>query len=499
MNPFARLPSVRWPLSSAEAALALLVVGARLTVFAYAGSPLPYYDQWLAEFNNLYLGIFTGQNFAALFDYHNEHWIVTTKLLSLLGFLLNGYWDVSFLIMCSALVRAATAVWTLRLIATPGDRRLQGALWIVCAGFFALPFSGYNLLSGMQVSFFLADAALLWSLHTLKHWRRAGPDGLALLVGMVAGVASMGSAIAIPAATLITHLAQKRARPGFWPAWSATVVIAASYTWIRVSAHAARAENSWEEALHFWLQILAWPSGLAAIGILVTGGAVGILFRQRRTDGPADEAAATLLGLGVYAAANAALLAVARAPGSLHMRHWDTIGWVAFAVLALCLHGIARLQWRRGPVLAATVVGLAYGGALAQLLFTVTMPYLRSSHGTRSAAVAHYRALLLTGDLRVEAARVNALLENKDLGFFDDAFGRHNLHPIVLLNLRDQHRRPVALLAPELIPARPPSLLSRGLRVLIDRSWVLGIGGVAWGAISLGRRHSLTAPASPPA
>lgn len=90
--------------------LVIVVFGARLWVFQYAGSPLPYFDQWLAEYNNLFLSLAAGQStFDALFRQHNEHALITTKLFSLIGFSLNGYWDVKFLVVIAAITRAAGA------------------------------------------------------------------------------------------------------------------------------------------------------------------------------------------------------------------------------------------------------------------------------------------------------------------------------------------------------------------------------------------------------
>ncbi|HEV8073474.1 MAG TPA: hypothetical protein VGP21_05015, partial [Opitutaceae bacterium] len=90
-----------------ELALAFFVLGTRLAVFSYAGSPLPYYDQWVAECHSTFLKLFSGHSiWSVLFTPHNEHVILTTKLVSLSGFALNGYWDVPFLAVAAAFVRA---------------------------------------------------------------------------------------------------------------------------------------------------------------------------------------------------------------------------------------------------------------------------------------------------------------------------------------------------------------------------------------------------------
>jgi hypothetical protein len=107
------------------------------------------------------LVISAGQGVEALLSHHNEHILLTTKTLTLLGYSINGYWDTSFLVLCSAAVRALTAAWTFQLVAKNAQPKTKSLLWFLCVVLFTAPFSGFNLLMGMQVSFYLVDFALL--------------------------------------------------------------------------------------------------------------------------------------------------------------------------------------------------------------------------------------------------------------------------------------------------------------------------------------------------
>jgi hypothetical protein len=76
----------------------LLVTGYRPAAMEYAGSPLPCYDQWMVAYGRLLLplaGGIVGAGCARLFRNHNEHILATTKLLTLVGYWLNGYWDLT--------------------------------------------------------------------------------------------------------------------------------------------------------------------------------------------------------------------------------------------------------------------------------------------------------------------------------------------------------------------------------------------------------------------
>ncbi len=211
-------------------ALALIVFGARLVVFDYAGSPLPYYDQWIAEFYNLFFAIIAGGNPSALFSWHNEHILFTTRILSLFGFLINGYWDVAFLAACSAAIRAIVAATAFRLLTQYADHKSTALIWGLCVLAFALPVSGYNALSGLQVSFYLTDLSAIAAIGLLLNWPgcRLGPPLLVLL--SLAGLFSMASGLVIPIVTLGVHLATRMVRQGFWPAWIITGIAAIAYT-----------------------------------------------------------------------------------------------------------------------------------------------------------------------------------------------------------------------------------------------------------------------------
>lgn len=464
-----------------EVSLGLIVIGVRLAVFAYAGSPLPYYDQWLVEFNNTLIGILTGQDFRAFFDPHNEHMLVTTKILSLLGFYFHGYWDVSFLIICSAVVRALTAIWIFRIVVQdclPGRRIL---IWMLCVLFFAVPMSAYNFLSGMQVSFFLADLGLLWSLQATLRWRSPLNSGMNLVAGSIFGLASMASAVAIPFATLAVHFWQKKARPGFVVAWIISALIAAAFVVLRRSTSTEFLQFTVPDLtarMMFGLEILAWPfshplGGVVMLGLLAfTLWHVVRLAAEKRTD-----AKTILLGIAVFALCNGGFIVAGRLPGTLHMRHWDTLALLPFALLAIALLLFAptAARWRQN--LAASL-GMVMVICLGAFTLKVSWPYLKVAHESRAAAVDHYRELLLEQDLAVEWDRMITQLMRRDYSFFDDPIGRFSIHPIVLGNLIAMKRAPLTMLSPEILPVRDPSGFSTLCRFVIGYSWLLCVLGL---------------------
>lgn len=475
----------RAPAGLLAAALACAVVAGRLAGFHYAGSILPYYDQWFVEFENGFMSVARGTSpLATLFLPHNEHLLVTTKLLSFAGYMLNGYWDVRFLVIISALVRAAEAA-VLFLLLRPG-RSGGPALWgwwLACLVVFAAPLSGYNLLCGMQVSFFLAELSLLLAIALVCRWQGRPRDAVMLVAIQAAGVASFGSAIVIPLATVAVHWVAPRPRPGFWPGWGLSLAL--SVAWAGFGVGSAAAEHA--VRLGFFLELLAWPLSSVAWGLLLTvaGIAAVVLAKNRRPD------AAAALGVLVFAAANAALLAWGRPPEMLHHRHWDLLALFPLGWLALGLQ-VASGKYGRHFRLLLGAVALLYGVFFTTLLRTTSWPYVERAHATRTDAEARMRRLLLSERLGPEAARLIPLLQRKDYLFFDHPFERFMLNPAIVHNYRLSPATALAVLSPEIVPLRPVSAFAGIMSRIIAWGGWLALPAALLAALALvrsWRRH----------
>lgn len=470
-------PTSPW---SSLLSLGLTVAGLRWMVFAYAGSPLPYFDQWLAEFNNLFLLGASGPAPASiLLQPHNEHLPVTMKLVSVLGFLLNSYWDVKFLAVASGLVRAACAGVTWALLAPGSNRASPKWLWLLCAAFFGLPWSAFNALNGMQVSFYFVDLALLLSLLVMQRW--SGISSAIALVGlMIFGLGSMASALAIPLATLAWHQMQPRPRAGFAVAWTLTMLAGLAYvSWSTGSGSAFTPTPL--ESIHFSLQLMAWPLASPVWGLAVlTGGLLLWIWRQKI---PPAHLIPGAFALGVFALGNAAMLALHRTAADFHPRHWDTLGWLPFGLVIVLYNLSAAIRpsrvWRWAGVGIIAVIAAVYLGRL----YRTSWPDLQSAHQQRNEIVRHYRQALLSGTFRAESDQLNAQLMARDYSFFDDPIGRFAIPPLVAANIAATPLPALALLSPDILPVRPPSLTTRITRVLLLISPCVVLAGVmlfAW-------------------
>lgn len=463
-------------------ALALIVAGARLGIFDYAGGPLPYFDQWLMEFNNLFLMGLNGHSaWDILFTRHNEHLMMTTRVLSLTGFWLNGYWDVKFLVVMAAMVRAGEAVLAFRLLADGRKPMIRAVVWAVCVIVFAAPISAFNLLCGMQVSFFLGDIAVLWAMWAVLRWRNARQGIWQLGLSGAFGLLSMGSAIAIPAATLAIHLLQRRPRPGFWLAWSASMVLVAGYGWLVVMETPRSRPLSWVQ-VPFFFQLLSWPVLNAALGAGLAACALVWVWRTIRLAGCDDNGILAGAGLAVFAAVNTAMLALNRLPGEFHPRHWDMVSLGTLGVIAMAAGlGERAVRFRRLAAWGAGGLVALYVCGFAFRMGTESLPYLEDAHIRRSVVLDRYRELFLSGEIRLTGERINARLMEKDYRFFDDPMDRFAPHPIVVLNIIGRPLPTLSLLSPEIFPVRERSLTGDVVGGVIRFGWLLLPAGVVAG------------------
>jgi hypothetical protein len=466
--------------------LALLVAGVRLGVFAYAGSPLPYYDQWVAEFNNVFLRVVHGNSpWAALFTPHNEHLIVTTRLASLGGFLLNGYWDVRVLVVVAALTRAAEAAligWLLSRAARP---LVQRATWAACAVVFVTPVSGYNLLCGLQTSFYLADLALVASLVCVDRWGAPSRSGILLIAIQLVGLLSMGSAVAIPLATVAMHVASGRDRRGFWGAWLACVAAVSAYALTMAGHPAAGAPIA--SRIGFLITLLGWPLPGWFSGVVVTAGCAALGVAAYRRAALARGALPAALALLVYASANVAMIAINRPRSDFHLRHWESAALMPLGVFVLFANagaelGAARRSWRG----LSLVVGGLYACALGFQVARHSWPYVAEARAHRAAALAYHRAVLTSGQYGAEAARITARLARDGAGFFDDPVLRFTPGPVVLQNIAAAPLPSLALLGPDILPSRESSLLTKALGWLVRAGPFVAAVGLAVLLLPLG-------------
>ena len=112
---------------------------------------MPYWDQWDAEAVQLLIPWFENDQFVFhLFQPHNEHRVVLTKLQNLALVLLGGQWDARLQCVANAVLSGLLAVGLWWMFTRDCARRWHVPLLAVSAAAFGLPLAWENILGGFH-------------------------------------------------------------------------------------------------------------------------------------------------------------------------------------------------------------------------------------------------------------------------------------------------------------------------------------------------------------
>lgn len=405
----------------------LVVVVRGLLVGAYA-NPTPYWDQWDAEGAYLLQPWNEGTLPAGrLFEPHNEHRILWTRLISLGLFEANGgQWDNLVAAFANTLLVgllcAALYVAFARGLVSLGARVVLAAA-LLAAG--ALPYGWENLLTGFQSQFYLL---MLFAVATLAAaaWGRvqgrAAAGLLALAVGSVFTIAT-GMLAAVVAGGVLVLRAWLRQRP--WrPVLSATallaiVAIAALLAVPTLAGHQALKAQSAAEWAAAFAVVAGWPMPSAwAPALWLPAGFVLLRTLWRRD---ADAPTLFALGLAAWTLLQAAAMAYSRGhdlAGLPATRYTDVLALGVLANAWLAMRAVERaiVAWRQRTSAAAARPTFAESAAFAVAAALAIGPLLAGV-----ALVARVPADLATLDgqartFRVQAGNVRAYLVSGDRG-----------------------------------------------------------------------------------
>jgi hypothetical protein len=357
--------------------------------------------------------------------------------------------------------------------------------WLLCALGFGLFWSSFNLLNGMQISFYFADLAMLLSLLLMLRWKD-WRSGIGLILLMVLGLGSMGSALAIPFATGVFQWLRPQNRPGFVPCWLGTVALALLYVFVPGGTGMGHLPDPWFTA-QFIMTLAAWPLPVVWWGAVVILGGLALLIRPRLAEQHA--AIAVGLTLGTFGLLNDTMLALHRTPDEFHSRHWDSVGWLPFGVVIILLVFI-RLYPAKPLVRLASLGGIGViSGAILLTFIQTAWPVLQASHSNRAEVVLFYQKSLLSGKFQVQSDQINQQLIDRDYTFFDDPVARYGVHPYAAHNIAAAPVPALALLSPDILPVRSPSLIMQAFTQLLRFGWALAALGFGLFACSCSTGH----------
>lgn len=247
---------------------AVFVLGVKLTIIAIYGNATPYWDQWDAEAYNLYLPWLNGSlHWMDLFAAHNEHRILTTRLLHLVLLELNGkVWNPILQMQVNAAIHVASLSVLLCYLSKAFSLSTKTALFIFSAILFAIPFGWENTLAGFQTQFYfllLFSFVFLWAMSAYKTYSMNW--WLGVLAGALCLVTLASGALTVLAGSLILVIRRLLAKDKEGVAISSIALllvmalVAISLT-PSIAGHATLKAQSVPQFLAALGTLLSWPA-----------------------------------------------------------------------------------------------------------------------------------------------------------------------------------------------------------------------------------------------
>ncbi len=385
----------------------LLILGAKLALIGMVANPVPYWDQWFAEGEQLFLPYLLhgsgGPNWLAA---HNEHRILFTRLLVVAVLELCGGWNTIAEMMAGALVHVAalaSMAWCLR-------RNLLSALLLPTTMLilvFAIPFGGENTLWGLESANYFIILFGIWTVALTTAGMAFEPRwwlGYAFGIAGFFAMASAGTALAAAGIVAGAQIAV-RARSRHWrePA-GAFLLLATGMALLAITPPSPGSTEMQPTSIagYLWSFGLAggWPITLPAIGPFILHLPTLYLAWQlwrRRT--PASDHAWRIVALAAWIGLQAAGTAYIRYTGPIASRYIDTLG-LACVINACAIVAIGRLRGDGGPSRLPLPAAAWIAGIAACLVFQAVYFFPRAYYfdpRIRAAQVANVTAFMTTG------------------------------------------------------------------------------------------------------
>jgi hypothetical protein len=401
------------------AAFACLLVGAKwMLIHAYA-NPTPFWDQWDGEADLLYAPYAAGKlHWLSLFDPHNEHRILTTRLLALLLFVVNGQWNPLLQMVVNAVLHALALVYLLNLLRRVAPAIVRLPALLVILALFCLPYAWENTLSGFQSQFYFNlffSFAALWLLVKERPLSSRWCGGVVLAVlaffSLASGIFAVGAAAAI--LLLQGPWRGNGSRGAEAIRWSIALAALAALFVVGylvtpvVPVNASLKASSPADFAYALLKGLSWPlkGSLPRAMVLYAPALVYtfVLLRHRRRD--ASPAEWFLLGLLAWVFGQALATAYGRAAVVLSSRYLDLLAIGILANFACLLWFLDRVMGRK-----RLVVGVAIALWLGWVAFGMYRQW-----PTMKAEIEHKRQIGLA-----QQANVMGFLRTGDKSYIDD-------------------------------------------------------------------------------
>jgi len=367
-----RTPACGW-WWMAVVGLGVTVFAARLVLIATYGTDVPFWDQWGAEAVQLIQPYIKGGDWwSALFRAHNEHHIVSTRLLAAGLFALNGQWDPLLEMVSGSIICAVNMAVLLSL--GRGLNPVSRWIWagvLTLAG--TLPYGWENTLFGFQTQVYFVMLGGIVALALATKPERTDRWAIATLAALFSGFSMAGGfLLAAPfAAIAVFSVLSQPLRLAVAARWMASAFLLILVAWLTqhpVPQHERLHVHDYESFAAVAATYIAWPLSPGWLWFIPMLSPVLVLSALRWRSGTSTPLENFTVGLCIWGIAIAGVLAWSRGGqfsigSDAPSRYLDMLVVVPLSnMLALALLW-QRLRKKRIEI-AAQVLGWGWIGAV---------------------------------------------------------------------------------------------------------------------------------------
>jgi hypothetical protein len=255
-------------------AFASFIFGTKLWLIGKFGNATPFWDQWDAEADFLYKPFIDGTlKFADLLAPHNEHRILTTRLLALLELTINGIWNPLLQMVVNSVLHIIVLVVVIGFIIRVIGRNYLPALLLFSAVLFALSYSWENTLAGFQSQFYfvlLFSIVSLWLTTThepFSFWWLGGFFcSILAFFSLASGIFCMAAAAAIGIIFYLFRFRRTYQQLAAAALFSGLFIVGVALTPV-LAEHQFLKAGSASQFITALFHILWWPSPVLFLGL----------------------------------------------------------------------------------------------------------------------------------------------------------------------------------------------------------------------------------------
>lgn len=390
-------------------AFALILFGIKLWLISSYGNATPYWDQWDAEAVNLYKPFLDGTlEWADLFGLHNEHRIVSTRILTLSLLNINGIWNPMLQMVVNAILHIVTLVFAITLLSRVIGRNHLPALLVFSFILFGIPYAWANTLVGFQSQFYfvlLFSIASMWLTVTQVplsvRWWGGVYCAMFAFLSLASGIFALAAAAIIGMVFYVIGLRKTRKQLLAIVILAGLFIVGVVLTPSLVQHEFLKA-TSFSQFLGALIKVLGWPISSNFFSALIRNLPalvfVSVIFLKRP---PANDRKWFLLALVVWMLGQTLSIAYGRAVGSLSSRYLDLFA-VGILVNFVCLISIAQEYTGRQNGWKITGVSFWIFIVLISLLLHAgkdSLPELNFKRDSGLAQEINTRNYLATGNI----------------------------------------------------------------------------------------------------